>query len=120
MNYSFKELLSALDHKLDRVLEKLETKADKATVDSLETRVTTIERHGSPAASEAVVRMQELAAQVAALDRNRAEKAYVFAEHEQLKIDVAGLASWRNRLAGAVAVLGTLGIVSVARLFGLY
>ena len=90
VGYSVKELLALQDKKLDRILDRLEHKADAVLVQTVEARVTEIERHGSRQAMDVAEKVSQLEKRLAVLEKTQADNAYLVdqykSDHERLEI----------------------------------
>lgn len=101
IRYPIRDLLEAVNRKLDRVLEQLAQKADRQRVHDLTTDVAA------------------LAARFTLLERQLPDVTKKQAKQDD---QIDSLQTWRARLGGATAVAGVLGaaavILELNRLFG--
>lgn len=100
--------------RLESIDRKLDGKADVIVVSALDSRVTELERHGSQGA-------KALADRVDSIHKRLGLTAPLETSVKQgARID--SLEAWRNRLVGAVAVLGPLVLAGtgyvLSRIFG--
>lgn len=83
VSYSIKELLGQQDKKLDRILDRLETKAEVSSVASLDSRISEIESHGSRQAISAQKELSEVLKRIALIERSGSDNAYLVDQYKE-------------------------------------
>lgn len=83
ISYTIKELLSHQDRKLDRILEKMDDKADIKRVSLAESRIAELEQHGSRQAIQASQEIMELEKRLLDLEKITSSRSHLVNQYEQ-------------------------------------
>lgn len=114
VTYTTKELISEIDHKLDRVLEKLDQKADKSFVDGLERRVEAIERTGSPQVRNIVARQHEIGERLALAEKEILSREHYVNEYLKDHDRIEKLEGRQLKLTGGIGVVAAMAAMLAA------
>lgn len=113
VTFTTKEMFARVDDKLDQVLQEMRKKADKSEVDTINSRLTTIERHGSPALAGAMTIIAELQKELMMVKELQAKREYLIVSYEEDHKTLASISTWRAMIVGGLIVANAVAVAAL-------
>lgn len=120
VTFTTKEMFARVDDKLDQVLQEMRKKADKSEVDTINSRLTTIERHGSPALAGAMTIITDLQREIMAIKEIQAKREYLIVSYEEDHKTLASISTWRAMITGGLIVSNGVAMAALALILNLF